>query len=510
MAEDNSKDLENKRLEVEKLRLEVEMQKLELEKSRISTGDTQIPKLPNQKTVFESWNMLGVVFGIISISTLFFPWVEGVASGSVSLFGYNSSSSFSSGSISGISTSEGQLCMLLTLIGIYLNFKGNRIAGIIGIICSIFIFVFASRMLDLRSSVMSSGMTGSFEMKILDPLMYSFLSYIIFSIFSIWNFAKTEKEKAIGILISIATSIIILWLQYIEGNNLFILIVAIPSYFIYKKYSFTVTKTFIPLIFAISTFDFLFQSISRAIFSPYWQEWYGIFDVNSIFMGLLVALFIIVFVIELINKLVDQELGKTKFGLFFPKKAYLILSLVFIGFNLYYFAIELPNQRISTKEEELSNLDSIKEAEIQMQKAMEAASQLPIEAEETTARDREEAIAMDGYDDEQYYSQMKKKRFQGIKKFCDELGNWYYIVNIKGDNVQIDTFAGENNTTIDDKLNPTKTEHASIDDANQIWIEKNGVPEKLYDYIDGKWLQLNNEGNWDSYEECNTNSKVSE
>lgn len=68
--------MEKQRLEVEKLRLEVEMQKLELEKSRISTGDRQILKLPNQKTAFESWNMLGVVFGIISISTLFFPWVE--------------------------------------------------------------------------------------------------------------------------------------------------------------------------------------------------------------------------------------------------------------------------------------------------------------------------------------------------------------------------------------------------------------------------------------------------
>lgn len=51
---------------------------------------------------------------------------------------------------------------------------------------------------------MSSGMTGSFEMKILDPLMYSFLSYIIF-IFSLYGILqKQKKEKAIGFIISIA------------------------------------------------------------------------------------------------------------------------------------------------------------------------------------------------------------------------------------------------------------------------------------------------------------------
>lgn len=223
MTENSTNDFnaERERLEIEKQKLELEKQKLEFEKEKLQSQKENSIEPIKSKGI----NVVAIVLGIISILTVFLPWVKGNSSGSASVLGHDYSSSFSSGAISGIVAGEGMLALVLLVVGIILNFKGNRISFAFGAAAFLLTIVFYMRMQSAGTTVSGYGVSGSFRMNVQEGWIASLISTLLYSLFSAFSVTQ-RKGTSKGVNVS----------KQVGMNLLFILLSIIALAFISERY----------------------------------------------------------------------------------------------------------------------------------------------------------------------------------------------------------------------------------------------------------------------------------
>jgi len=307
MTEENSTEFEKQRLEIEKMKLELELKKLEIEKEKSSPKSDSI--LP--KDIKEA-NWVAIGLGVITILTLFLPWVKGVSSSSVSIFGYNSSSNASSAALSGIYTTEGQLCLILSIVGLFLNLKGKRIASFLGIASVFLILVFMGRMKGMYSTVRGDGYSGSFEMRLCSEMLFSIAAYSVYSILSYWNVLQSKISR--NFIIALFAATIFIFCYYSRWPFEYMVIISIISFIPFKIFKFPFTLKFLITLILLMTI--------KEVWSP--------FSDNNMNVYYLIEVFGAVFLVELASKIIQKPVFETRKGIIFQYVFLPVLILLLV------------------------------------------------------------------------------------------------------------------------------------------------------------------------------------
>lgn len=498
MSEENSNEFEKQRLEIEKMKLEIEMKKLELEKEK--TANETAKQFSTTPTSIEP-NILAVIIGIISALTLFFPWVRGVASGSVSILGYSNSSNISSGALSGISTSEGQICFLLSVVGIFFNIKGKRIASLIGIICVILIVIFVARIKDIHSTVSGTGYSGSFEMKIYDEIGYSILSYLIYSILSFWNFIKSKSARSY--LLSFFSALFFWGSVYFlihEGAFLIFFVSSVVGFFAFRTYKFPFSKKYLLVVFAFALVNYFFSRVLSGDSEIVHYLKYELFNDNDLIVYFLMHSFGILFIVELIFKIRNKDFFETSSGLKFQKISLAVITIAF-------FLVPLCENLLKHQEEkqaastamDLAREDSIAAANYAASKAVEDTA---VRAAQTMPS--HDISIPDTANTNDTSSVTQEILSSGTKKYCNSDGTWYYVVIIEGSNVTLKSYAGDKNTSYQEKSLPKDIIKGEIVKGSVILTKnEDGEMTQLFKISKGILHETGYEGTENIYNECN-------
>ena len=265
MTENSTNDFnaEKERLEIEKQKLELEKQKLEFEKEKLQ-AQKEISSEPQKS---KGINIVAIIFGVLSILSVFLPWVKGHSSGSVSALGHDYSSSFSSGAISGIVAGEGMFALVLLAVGIILNFKGNRISFAFGVAAFLMTIVFYMRMQSAGSSVSGYGVSGSFRMDVQEGWIASLISTLLYSLFSTFNVTQRKvtgtsvnvsKQVGINLLFIVLSIVALAFIS--ERYFLMAILLMIGMWFLFYKSNYHLSKNAILIGIVLMVIHALFRS----------------------------------------------------------------------------------------------------------------------------------------------------------------------------------------------------------------------------------------------------------